>query len=333
MNTEKSIKSQIIAHLDGELSASELKELFTWVNKSKENARYYTEIKDLWDASLLNASEFADTKNEWEQFKKQVSSVNTRKAPNLRILLKSSWKIAAVLLLGIIIGKTFFILPDSKEPIYFTSVAPEGSISQLILPDSTIIFLNAGSEIKYNTDSKSKKREVFLKGEAWFDVVNIQNQPFIVHTPYYNVNVVGTQFNVKAYESDNKVEATLEKGSIIISESEKFEMDKDIQLVPGEQITYNKRDHSLQKRKVNTEIVTSWKDNKLTFINMSLQELFILIERRYGVDIEVEDTRIYDLHYSGTLKNESIIELMDIIRHTQPIQYEIENQKIKIFKK
>ena len=79
MDPKKSIKSRIIAHLDGEISEVELKQLFEWINKSKENARYYFEIKDLWEASIANASEIAETEKEWTKFVSQSRKCQTKK--------------------------------------------------------------------------------------------------------------------------------------------------------------------------------------------------------------------------------------------------------------
>jgi transmembrane sensor len=94
----------------------------------------------------------------------------------------------------------------------------------MILPDSTIIYLNADSKIRYSIDGKDGFREVFLEGEAWFDVQNNNEKPFIIHTPFYDINVTGTQFNVKAYESDNTITTTLEKGQIIIQSVDNFKL-------------------------------------------------------------------------------------------------------------
>ena len=220
MNLKKTIKSKIIAHLDGDLSGAELQELFSWIKKSKENARYYTELKDMWEASISNASEIADTGQEWERFLKKIDKRKKQRPSQYKLVFNAWMKVAAILVIGVLIGSIvvkFFDRMDD-DTMYFTSVAPQGSVSQMILPDSTIIYLNAGSEIKYKIGENQKKREVFLNGEAWFQVTKIENRPFVVHTNYYDVNVLGTEFNVKTYEADSLVETTLEKGCVFISQ-------------------------------------------------------------------------------------------------------------------
>ena len=332
MESQNSIRTKIIAYLDGELSQEELNELSDWISNSKENARYYSEIKDLWEASLSDASKIADTENEWKKFVSRVKKTNSKivKIRNIEWIYIA--RIAAVLIAGILIGS--LLIPDfsKTKPVYCTAIAPEGSVSKLILPDSTYICLNAGSEIRYSVDPDAGQREVFLQGEAWFRVSHTKHRPFVVHTSFYDVNVLGTEFNVKAYRADSRVETTLEKGIVRVNSSEKFRLPEDIYLKPGEQLVYYKETKELQIKPVNTRLFTSWKDNKLEFIKMSLKELIALLERRYGVDIEVDNLEILKFHYSGTIKNESVLEIMEVIEHTLPIRYEIKGQTIKIYK-
>jgi transmembrane sensor len=247
-------------------------------------------------------------------------------------------KIAAVLIIGLFIG----ILAQSlqkAEPVYYTAIAPKGSISQMILPDNTLVYLNAGSELKYTEenqknflDIKNGSRKVFLTGEAWFDVSKNEEKPFVVHTPFYNVEVLGTQFNVKAYSNDDEVVTTVEGGTVKVVSSENFTIKEAQTLQPGEQLVYTKN-KGINISEVNTRRFTAWKDNKLIFINMNLKELFVLLERKYGVDIEVADNMVLDYHYDSTITNETILEVLDLIAETLPIKYKIEGQKIIIQKK
>lgn len=333
MDSRKSIKSRIIAHLDGELCGSELEKLLEWIEKSDENARYYTEVKDLWEASLFNISEIAETEKEWKRFVARVNNDRKNEFLLKRFLRVTYFRVAAILVLGIMIGVVTIHLVTKKDPVFCTAIAPKGSISQTILPDSTIIYLNAGSKVIYSINTNRRKREVYLTGEAWFKVSHNPQSPFVVHTDYYDVNVLGTEFNVKAYPGDKRIETTLEKGMVQISSSEKLKIAGNIILNPGEQLVYNKDKKKAQVVQVNTRFFTSWKDNKLEFIKMSLKDLIVLLERRYGVNIKVEDPEILKYHYSGTIKNESILELLDILGHTLAIRHRVDDQTIIIYKK
>ncbi|MCW0481805.1 FecR domain-containing protein [Gaoshiqia sediminis] len=333
MEATKSIKLKIIAYLDGELDEHGMQELADWMGRSEANARYFAEVKDLWEVALRDASQQAETEKEWAKFiantqqtekeTKRITGVNWNRVAQL----------AAVLVIGIFIGGILFYQATDQTPAYITASAPHGSISKIILPDQTEVFLNAGSEMKYAFDQQANQREVILDGEAWFRVARNEKKPFTVHTGTYDVRVLGTEFNVKAYSSENTVATTLEKGAVRIVSTGNLRLSSEILLNPGEQLVYNLEQKSVNVKKVDTKLYTSWKENRLEFIRMGLGDLIVLLERRYGVDILVEDKDILKYHYSGTIKNETILEILEIIQHTLPIRYEITDQTIKIFKK
>jgi transmembrane sensor len=240
-------------------------------------------------------------------------------------------KIAAAVIVGLFIGVYITSIKTNPEPVYYAAYSPRGSVSEMILPDGSVIYLNSDSKIEYSIEgNKHGIREVFLTGEAWFDVEKNEKKPFVVHTPVYDVNVTGTQFDVKAYNSDSEITTTLEEGQVIIHSNDKFRLTKDVVLKPGEQVVLNKDSRELMIKEVNTKWFTSWKDNKLIFVNMELKDLVVLLERKYGVDIEVKNKDILDLHFDGTIKNESILEILEIIKKALPINYKIAGQKIEI---
>ncbi len=103
-------------------------------------------------------------------------------------------------------------------------------------------------------------------------------------------------------------------------------------LTPGEQLVFYTQKNTVEVKEVNTRMFTSWKDNKLIFINMNLKELIVLLERKYGVDIEITDNVILDYHYDGTIKDETILEVLDLLKETLPVKYKIEGQTILITK-
>lgn len=290
-------------------------------------------LEDLLSEVSVSKSEFSEFDTLFANIWAKIERKQKRRKTGL-LKLNSIFKLAAAILVGLFIGILVdHIGRDKPEPVYYVAHAPKGSISEIVLPDGSAIFLNAGSKVKYSFDGKNGVREVFLEGEAWFDVEKNKEKHFIVHTSFYDVNVTGTKFNVKAYGSDDNLTTTLEEGQIIIQSTDNFKLAEDIIINPGEQATLDKVSKELTIENVNTKWVTSWKDNKLIFVNMSLKELVVLLERKYGVDIEVKNKEILNLHFDGTIKNESIIEFLNIIQKTLPIDYKIVGQKIEITNK
>jgi transmembrane sensor len=332
MKSKEVMQEIIIRYFDKGLGEGETQELLSWINESKENEKYVAEIKDLWDASVEDARIIADTENEWRRFRETVGSTQEIKTKRV-VKMRTFWPaIAAVLLVGLVFS-SIVIFSVRQDTACFTAVAPKGSITKMIMPDNSVIYLNAGSEIRYSQSKLKTQRDVFLSGEAYFDVTKNKRKPFVVHTDYYDVKVMGTKFNVKTYSDDNSIETTLEKGSVLVTSNQNISLPQDFYLKPGEQLAYNREENTIGIKKVDPQLYVSWKDNHLRFINMDLDELFKLMERKYGVEIEIEDDAILDYHYSGTIKNESILELLEIIQYTTPIHYEIEGQKVLISKK
>ena len=242
-------------------------------------------------------------------------------------------QLAAILLIGLFIGYYSNSRTKTSTPLYYTSLAPKGSVSEMYLPDGTHIYLNSGSEIKYTIDGSERMREIFLNGEAWFQVAKNKDKPFLVHTSAYDVQVIGTIFNLKAYSNENEVVTTLEEGMVYVKSSGNIKLAEKIVLKPGEQLIFNKDLKNINITEVNTKWFTSWKDNKLVFVNMSFKDLQVLLERKYGVEIDVVDQNILNYHYDGIIKDETILEVLDILKQTLPIQYQIVGQKIVIQRK
>lgn len=332
---EKSNSNIIKKYVLGSSDKQELEKALSVLEDPYHNLELRPTLYDLWihdeleDNIMPETVVFSGILNEIHH-KINLEKQTQKKSKAKRLFINVS-KVAAILLVGALMG--FFAKNYKKaESVYYTSIAPKGSVSQMILPDSTMVYLNSGSQIKYTISGERGQREVFLKGEAWFQVTKNKQKLFIVHTPYYNVNVHGTEFNVKAYPEDNEITTTLETGSIEISSTKQFKIQSNQFLQPGEQLTYNKEHNSIQLKKVKTSLYTAWKENKLIFVNMELKDLITLLERKYGVEIEVDDASILKLHYDGTLKNETITEVMNILKHSLPISYKIEGQKLVINK-
>lgn len=316
-------------YLNNDHTLKEHQQIKRWFRDDKE----YTEIEQVITEQL-------DKQFDQQTEKEPLTHIYNRVAGNIWQKENQTSKIirlrnivlrvAAALVIGLFIG--IYISSEKKdvEPVYYAAHSPKGSVSEMLLPDGSIIFLNADSRIKYSVDGKDGVREVFLEGEAWFDVAKNEEKPFLVQTPFYNVNVTGTQFNVKAYPNDQLITTTLEEGEVAISASHKLKIQEEVVLKPGEQISFDKTSKAFVVKTVNTRWFTSWKDNKLILVNMNLDDFVVILERKYGVDIEVKNEDILNLHVDCTIKNESIIEILNVLKKTLPISYEIVGQKIEI---
>ncbi|MCY1719403.1 DUF4974 domain-containing protein [Prolixibacteraceae bacterium Z1-6] len=321
----------ITRYLKGNYSIKDYLQIKKWFRSSSEYKEIEPLLEDSWEAYKDQKSE----QPEGQVFEKITSRIwleeeTKRGGNNLRNIFV---RVAAALVIGLVAGYFVSYLKQSPyEPAYFTAHAPKGSISETVLPDGSLVVLNAGSRLEYALGKNNQVNEVRLNGEAWFDVHHNPERKFVVKTSHYNVNVTGTQFNVKAYNVDDEITTTLVNGKVIISSNEELALAYSPELKPGEQFSLNKETRKGILSEVNTKIYTAWKDNKLIFINMDLDELFVLLERKFGVDIEISGSDIQNLHYTGTIKNETLLEILDLIALTLPLKYEIIGQKIIITK-
>ncbi len=317
--------------IETELPEKERQEMLSLFHKPELEYRLKEKLTEILEKTYGTTTEDFDLNRLSERIMACIREP-VKRSPARAFGINTWFKVAAALVLGLVAGKLLFVQKEEPETVQFTSVAPRGSVSQSILPDSTFLYLNSGSTIRYQFNKKEMKREIFLEGEAWFQVHKSAGQKFVVHTNSYNVTVTGTEFNVKAYNEDKEAAITLEKGSVTVS-SGKIRLQEPVLLRPGEQLSFNRESREIVVKKVITHWYTSWKDNKLIFVNMNLRELMVLLERKYGVDIRIDDRRILNYHYDGTLKNETILEVLNLLRETLPIQYTIKDQTIEIRKR
>ena len=262
---------------------------------------------------------------------------------------------AAAAILVITVLSTYFIInytQPAADDTYCEISVPYGGRSSLVLPDGSEIWLNAGSKFSYNRNFDIKSREVYLDGEAYFDVEKSRH-PFVVHTSHLDIMVLGTSFNVKSYSEDEKIETTLVEGSIRI---ERKESDKPLYLKPKQKLTYNKRSSQYQtdqaisesaiqeedkayeviqktspkliaiEANVNTEEATSWKDGKLIINNEPLEELIKKLERKYDIIFRFDSQELKKYSYSGTLGDFPLEQVLKALELTSPIKYSIEEK-------
>lgn len=174
----------------------------------------------------------------------------------------------------------------SNEPAMTQIIIPYGKRSEITLSDGTKIWLNAGSTLSYPIRFTGNTREVYLLGEAFFEVATDRSKPFYVITNDLRIRVTGTRFNVTSYENDDVTQAVLVEGKIGAAKNRLFS--RTIELSPGERIVFDKQENKLQKDKVDIELYTSWIDGYLILENEPVEQIFKKLERYYNKKIVIE---------------------------------------------
>ncbi|WP_158795709.1 FecR family protein [Pedobacter sp. L105] len=224
----------------------------------------------------------------------------------------------------------------------------KGVRSVFTLKDGTQVRLNSDTRLEYPANFSDSTRDVFLSGEAFFDVSKDKAHPFIIHTKDMDIKVVGTTFNVQAYENENSTEATLIHGAITVTLKDAAK--KQIFLKPSQklvltnlrnerrrtknakqnatavvrQLTYFKPDHS-------TVIETSWTENKLTFKNEDFSTLARSMERWYNIDINFQSETVKQLRFTGVIEKENINEALKALQLTEKFNFSMNDSTVSIF--
>jgi transmembrane sensor len=208
-------------------------------------------------------------------------------------------------------------------------VTPKGKRSLISLRDGTKVWLNADSRLKYSDFTGHPTREVFLEGEAFFDVAEDKEKPFIVNTSDIAIKVLGTSFNVKSYPEEQKIETTLVEGKVSIES--KDDHPKQVSLLPNQKAVFEKESRKIVlENEVDVEPYTSWKNGALSFDDQPFSEIILALERWYNVTIRIEDESSLACRFSAKINNKTLKEVMELFKSSDGIQYRIDGDEVFI---
>ena len=199
-----------------------------------------------------------------------------------------------------------------------------GQKASITLPDGSKVWLNSLSELTYNSDFNTEKRELLLNGEAYFEVTSNPEKPFVVKSNEITVEALGTAFGVKAYADDVSVSSILMHGKVRVTTPNGTSL-----LKPNERIQYDRELATTRQSSVTNAVdFTGWIHNELRFENESLYEITRNIQRIYNVEIIFATERLKKLRYTGTLDNNSLESVLNLISLTSPVSFKIDGQKV-----
>lgn len=236
------------------------------------------------------------------------------------------WYAAAAVALVLLTTALYFFNPTVRQ------VTARGDRTFIILEDDTKIWLNAESRLTYPRSFSGKDtREIQLEGEAFFDVTENKQKPFIVHTSDIRIKVLGTSFNVKSYRKDRTIETTLIQGKVTIESS--LDSTK-LTLLPNQQAVFEKETKKIfLEHKDEAVDFTSWRDGELVFDDRPLSDIVNELERWFNVTIEVEDRASLNCHFSAKVNNKTLEEVLELFKDAEGIDYKIDDTKVLILGK
>ena len=349
-------------YLHSVLDPEEYSVLEDYLGNKKNNKEISRLMKTFWDEKMEGSPETEVPQAVPALFARIKESIQAEEHKRTQHKLKVyTWglRAAALLVIALITGSIFYLQTKQNRLAHqwHTITTPFGAKSKITLPDSTTIWLNAGSSLKYSNEFGSKNREVHLSGEAFFDVFHNPSILFLVKTSELTIKSYGTTFNVKSYPEEGTIETTLLEGSIGVTRISSGNIRKDeVLLKPNQRVVFYRKTKNIvtaqseaetedtplpsapkplkQKttylisKGIDTKEFTSWKDGTISISSETLLDLAVKLERKYNVKIHFENEALKNLKFTGSLENETVEQVIHAIGIAAHIDYEIEDRDI-----
>ena len=342
--------------LTEELTSAEKQELALLLQQNPDYKQQSTIIKEYWSsnkttykASAANFKKVMDAVRIAEQnIHVDSNADNEPKSYQLWSLLKY---LAAVLVLGTALFVWYISAKPGKDTTLATNwqnkVTAPRMKEQLVLSDGTIVTLNSGTSFKYPLSFNGKNREVYLNGEAFFDVHKDPEHPFIIHTNKMNVRVLGTAFNIKSYNNESRSETSLIHGSIEVTLNDRLSdriilkprekliiqnslpAQKQTNISNGRQILapavkgpiYSLTNLTYNPNIDSAAVETLWLKNKLVFDNEDFESIAADMERWYGIQIVFQHEELKKLRFTATFESETPTKALESFRITEDFHF------------
>ncbi|MCL1932745.1 MAG: FecR domain-containing protein [Candidatus Azobacteroides sp.] len=318
----------IVKYLQKSTNPEETLCVEAWINESETNRKEVSRMAELLFTKRAYdrmTSRNVDLAYQKVQRRLHDKSVGKKVSFGRRSFLY----VAASIIGAIILSSTYIYLREnhihSVEPNYLTVESNPGVRTRILLSDGTIVHLNFGSKLTYPDQFFGNSREVKLDGEAYFQVKSDRNKPFIVRTNEDNATIqaLGTAFNVQNFDSDDEFTTTLVEGSVNITVNHPLGSSTRMELTPSDKIIFNKKSDSLSIVKTDTEIETSWINDRLIFRNQSMPQVLKTLAYNFNAEFEIRNPAIYAYRFTGTFQSRQLSQILEYIKISSDINYTI----------
>ena len=339
MDEQKDIDSKILKVLNGMASEEDRNFVEQWIQVSKANEFQYQKLKLIWegttqDSRLIGHEE--QKKKIWNAYSSEIRI--PRQLPCVPLYRRAWFRVAVVLLIILFpIYSLYFqdgetALEETPELRMITKSNPTGQKSLIQLPDGSKVWLNSESSISYQEHFSESIRSIHLEGEAYFDVVRDSLRPFVVDFESLSVSVLGTEFNISAFEADKDLRVTLVDGSVKVSN---LSLNDSLILSPGTGLVFSKNNNRYNEfsKKDNPELfhrTTEWRNGKLIFDGRNFEEFIREIKRWYGVQVHVQGNPSKGWNIRASFENELLTNVMDAVSYNKGFSYKLKDKELTI---
>lgn len=317
-------------YVRGNATDDEIKRLSHWIRNNQE-------ISSWLEEQILASSPSIDSdvqirmleniKVELNAANKKDKTINHQTSKGFSI--KWLVRVAAMLILPAITAAAMYMYMSKNDVVATPLIiaVERGQKANITLPDGSKAWLNSQSKLTYSADYNVDNRKLQLDGEAYFEVAHNPEKPFIVESNDIEIEALGTAFGVKAYNEDNIISSILMEGKVRVTTPDGASV-----LMPNERVIYDKTSRKKSQSKVtNATDFTGWMHNELRFENESLEEIAKNIQRIYNTEIIFASEQLKNQRYTGTVNNNSLESVLNIITLTSPVSFQIDEQQVTLY--
>lgn len=339
------IEELIIRFLQQDINEEELRFLELWLEEDESHKAYFFELKSISDSYRHSFFSREDViEKSWQRMYTRMENRDEKESPHdkprVRGLLLSWVKYAAIAILAVGFGWSASVFYGNVETSYLAEenevynevhVQKGGRANTVILSDGTKVILNAATTLRYPPRFNGENRQVYLEGEAYFEVTENEEKPFIVKLAKQDITVLGTTFNVQAYENDPYSVVTLLSGRVMLEAFNKFgESTGRMFMKPNQRALSDNKSGSVSLSDVNASLANTWINGEYKFKDESLSSIIKRLENYYNVQIHLDDPNLEQIRYTGTFSlDQDILDVFRIIDYEK--QFAFKRVKKDIF--
>lgn len=324
------IEDLLPGYFSGDLPDKERATIDEWRMESSENEILFQESMNAWEAMpLLHKMEQFNSFEALEKINARISNQQTRK---WWVIIQ---RVAAVMLIPLLAYSGYITFQNTSlnkqqeaHRLVQTISSRQGMLTHFKLADGTEVWLNSGSTLQFPILFTGDLREVKLSGEAFFKVTKNDKQPFRVNVKDFNIEVLGTSFNVVSYDDERQAEVVLVEGKVKLS-SEMNQKNKVIgTMLPGQRVVYNEDNQKIEAKEVEVDKYIAWRDGDLIFRDDKMEDVVKRLSRWFNVEVVINDPEIKNYAYKATFRNETLTQVLNLLKLSAPIDYQIIGNKL-----
>jgi ferric-dicitrate binding protein FerR (iron transport regulator) len=316
-------------YLSGDLSDSEKASIDLWRAGSPENEQHFQNSLKAWESiSLLQEMEQFNSFEALSKVHDKIDHSGSSRWMNVIKLVAAIFLLPLMGYSGYVTFQNFSLKKEMMEHIVMQTISSrQGMVSQFLLADGTRVWLNSGSELQFPNRFVGDSREVKLRGEAYFEVVKNENQPFHVNAGKLNVEVLGTSFDVANYKDEKREEVILVEGKVRLAVKQGDKLTERGTLNPGQMGVYCDSTGKVRTEEVSVDKYIAWRYGNLIFRDDKMEDVVKRLSRWFNVEIHINDPEINSYIYKASFRNENLLQVLNLLKISAPIDFRMTERK------